>query len=130
MESFSKTRTTLEERSGEQVALDGLGLRFRNPRLESEFRADFFRHNLGNLRLALLAGVVLWVVFGFVLDDHLLVVANRRVDVVMRYGVFIPILLIGLALSFTRVFERIWELVAVSLTLAPSWRGSTTCPRC
>jgi class 3 adenylate cyclase len=108
---------TLEDPAREPVAPDRLTLRFPDRELESAFRADFFRHNLGNLRVALLAGAVLWVVFGFVLRGYILAGADKRVDVVMRYGVFIPILLIGLGLSFSRVFERIWEWVVVVLTI-------------
>jgi class 3 adenylate cyclase len=116
LESLRRARTTVEG-SRKPVALDRFTLRFPDPELESAFRTDFFRHNLGNLRVALLAGAALWVVFGFVLRGHILAGADKRVDLVMRYGVFIPILLIGLALSFTRVFERIWEWVVVALTV-------------
>jgi class 3 adenylate cyclase len=118
MDSLKRVKSTMQEGSREPVALDRLTLRYLNPELESAFHADFFRHNLGNLRVALLAGAVLWVVFGLALDGHILAVADRRTDRVMRYGVFIPILLIGLALSFTRVFNRVWEWVAVTLTVA------------
>jgi class 3 adenylate cyclase len=117
LERSSKTGSTLEDVAREPVALDRLTLRFPDRELESAFRADFFRHNLGNLRLALLAGAFLWVVFGFVLRGYILAGADRRVDVVMRYGVFIPILLVGLGLSFSRVFKRIWEWVVVTLTI-------------
>ena len=36
----------------------------------------------------------------------------------MRWGVFIPMLLIGLALSFTPFFGRIWEWFAVAIATA------------
>jgi class 3 adenylate cyclase len=113
----AKRSSTLGEVVREPVALDRLTLRFRDSHLESAFRADFFRHNLGNLRVALLVGAVLWVVFGFALRGYILAGADKRVDVVMRYGVFIPILLVGLGLSFTPVFERIWEWVVVTLSI-------------
>jgi class 3 adenylate cyclase len=118
LQSLRQADSTLEEGSRPPVALDRFTLRFRDPQLESAFRADFFRHNLGNLRIALLAGAVLWAVFGLVLHDHILAVSDKRVDVVMRFGVFIPLLLIGLALSFSPVFGRIWEWVTVTLTVA------------
>jgi class 3 adenylate cyclase len=88
-------------------------LRFREPELESAFRADYFRHNLGNLRFAFLGGISLWVLWGLFLRDHILALDEQRLDVVMRFGVFIPMLLMGFALSFFRIFERIWEWVAV-----------------
>jgi class 3 adenylate cyclase len=86
-----------------------LTLRFRNRRLESAFRADYFRHNLGNLRFAFLGGVFLWVLWGLLVRTHLLALADRSFDLLVRYGVFIPLLLLGFGLSFTRAFERIWE---------------------
>jgi class 3 adenylate cyclase len=117
LERSSETGSTLEDRAREPVTLDRLTLRFRDREWESAFRADFFRHNLGNLRVALVAGAVLWVVFGLVLRGHILAGADKRVDLLMRFGVFIPILLVGLLLSFSRVFERIWEWVVVTLTV-------------
>jgi class 3 adenylate cyclase len=101
----------------EPVALDRLTLRFRDPQLESAFRADFFRHNLGNLRFAFLGGIALWVFWGFVVSGYLLVRADQSFDLAMRYGVFIPLLLVGLGLSFLPSFERIWERVAITIVI-------------
>ncbi len=97
--------------------MDRLTLRFRDPELEAAYRADSYRHNLGNIRFALLGGAVLWVIWGVVLYPHLLALADKRIDLIMRYGVFIPVLLLGFALSLTRWFERIWEWVAVGVVL-------------
>jgi class 3 adenylate cyclase len=108
-----------ESRSGfsageplEPVALDRLTLRFRNPGLEAAYNKDFYQHNLGNLRFAFLGGVALWVLFGFVIDGFLLVQADQTFDLVMRYGVFTPLLLVVFGLTFLRGFERMWEWVA------------------
>jgi class 3 adenylate cyclase len=103
------------EVSLEPVALDRLTLRFRDPQVESAFRAEHFRNNLGNLRFAFLAGAVLWALWGVVLYPYVLALADRRFDLVMRYGVFIPILLLAFGLSFIRWFERIWEWFAVTV---------------
>jgi class 3 adenylate cyclase len=96
----------------EPVALDRLTLRFRNPDLEAAYNRDFYQHNLGNLRFAFLGGVALWVLFGFVIDGFLLVQADQTFDLVMRYGVFTPLLLVVFGLTFLRGFERLWEWVA------------------
>jgi class 3 adenylate cyclase len=114
-ESASPTRGEL---SLEPVAIDRLTLRFRDSELERVYRTDYFRHNLGNLRFAFLGGTFLWVIWGVVLYPHLLALADKRVDLVIRYGFFIPVLLVGFALSFTRFFERIWEWVAVAVVVA------------
>ncbi|MGZ4110176.1 MAG: adenylate/guanylate cyclase domain-containing protein [Actinomycetota bacterium] len=93
-------------------------LRFRDPALESDFRADRFRLNVGNIRFAFLAGIALWLSWGLLLRRYILVLSEQRLDLIMRYGVFIPILILGLALSFTRFFGRIWEWVSVGIAVA------------
>jgi class 3 adenylate cyclase len=102
----------------EPVALNRLTLRFRDSKVEAAFQADHFRHNLGNLRFAFLSGAVLWALWGVVLYPYVLALADRRFDLVMRYGVFVPILLLAFGLSFTRWFERIWEWVALTVLVA------------
>jgi len=118
MNGGGRAGPTRGERSLEPVSLDRLTLRFRDPELERAHRTDYFRHNLGNLRFAFLGGTFLWVIWGVVLYPHLLALADKRVDLVIRYGFFIPVLLVGFALSFTRFFERIWEWVAVAVVVA------------
>ena len=106
-----------------RLGLDRLRLRFRDPALESAFRADQFRHHLGNFRFAFLAGIVLWISWGLLLRPYILALSELRLDRIMRWAVFIPMLVIGLALTFTRVFPRIWEWVAVVIATATivSW---------
>ena len=70
--------------SAKRSALDRLKLRFHDRDLESAFRADYFRHNLGNFRFALLGGVILWVVWGLALHTNILALADKRFDLIMR----------------------------------------------
>jgi class 3 adenylate cyclase len=102
------------------LGLDRLRLRFRDPALEAAFRDDRFRHNVGNIRFAFLAGIGLWIVWGLLLQPHILALADRRLDTIMRFGVFIPLLLVGLGLTFTPLFRRVWQsmtVLIVTLTL-------------
>jgi class 3 adenylate cyclase len=117
------TATPDREPSRRRLGLDRLRLRFRDPALESAFRADQFRHNLGNIRFAFVAGIVLWISWGLLLRPYILAISELRLDRIMRWGVFIPMLLIGLALTFTPFFGRIWEWVAVVIATATigSW---------
>ncbi|HET9250049.1 MAG TPA: adenylate/guanylate cyclase domain-containing protein [Actinomycetota bacterium] len=101
-----------------RLGLQGLRLRFRDPALESAFQADTFRHHLANIRFAFLAGVGLWIVWGLLLRPYMFVLDDLRLDEIMRFGVFIPMLLVGFALTFTRSFERIWEWVSVAIATA------------
>ena len=105
--------TSTEERSVRQ-RLARLRLRFRDPALEAAFRADQFQLNLGNIRFAFLAGIGLWIGWGVLLRPHILARSDQVVDAVIRWGVFIPVLVIALALTFTPIFSRIWEWVCVA----------------
>jgi class 3 adenylate cyclase len=113
-----ETSMAAEERSRWSVRLGRLRLRFRDPALESAFRADRFRLNLGNIRFAFLAGMGLWIAWGVLLRPHILALSDQRLDLVMRYGVFIPMLVFGLALTYTPFFGRIWEWVSVAIAVA------------
>jgi class 3 adenylate cyclase len=112
------TAPTDPEPSRGRLGLDRLRLRFRDPALESAFRADQFRHHLGNVRFAFLAGIALWVSWGLLLRPYILALSELRLDRIMRWGVFIPMLVVGLALTFTSFFGRIWEWVAVGIATA------------
>jgi len=112
------TTTADPEPSRGRLGLDRLRLRFRDPALESAFRDDQFRHHLGNVRFAFLAGIALWVSWGLLLRPYILALSELRLDRIMRWGVFIPMLVVGLALTFTRFFGRIWEWVAVAIATA------------
>lgn len=108
--------TQAERRS--LLSLDRLWLRFRDPALEAAYREDRFRHNVANIRVAFLVGIALWVAWGLLLQPRMLALADRRLDMQMRYWVFIPMLLVGLALSFTPLFRRIWQSLSVVIAMA------------
>jgi len=93
--------------------LDRLRLRFGDPALEAAFREDRFRNNITNIRFAFLAGIGVWIAWGVLLRPHMLALADRRLDATMRLGVFIPMLLLGFALTFTPLFRRIWQALSV-----------------
>ena len=101
-----------------RLLLERLRLRFRDPTLESAYRADRFRHDLGNIRFAFLAGIALWVTWGLLLRPHMLALSDQRLDMLMRFGVFIPMLVVGLGLTYTRFFGRVWEWVSVVIAAA------------
>jgi class 3 adenylate cyclase len=112
-----ETSTSAERPQG-PLGLGRLRLRFRDPSLESAFQADQFRHNVGNMRFAFLAGIALWVSWGLLLRPHMLALSDQRLDALIRFGLFIPMLTIGLGLTFTPFFERVWEWVSVVVAVA------------
>ncbi len=99
------------------VRMHPVTLRFLDPRLEKAFQADYFRHAVSNFRWGLAAGVFLWASSVPILHPNILAIGDRSFDLAMRFGVFIPILLVGIALSFTPFFERIWEWVTLGIAL-------------
>src|SRR6266508_2989154 len=111
--TMDSTDTPTQAGKRSPLSLDRLRLRFRDPALESAYRDDRFRHNVGNIRFAFLAGIALWVAWGLLLQPHILALADRRLDTIMRFGVFIPMLLVGLGLTFTPLFRRIWQGMSV-----------------
>jgi adenylate cyclase len=115
MDAIERDGSTPADRSAEPTGLRRLRLKFGDPYLEAAFRADLFRHNLGNIRFAFLAGIVLWVSWGFLLRPHMLALSDQRLDSVLRFGFFIPLLLVGIALTFTPVFARAWEWICVAI---------------
>jgi adenylate cyclase len=113
-----ETTTSGSDGSGWRLRLERLRLRFRDRGLESGYRADRFRHDLGNIRFAFLAGIFLWVTWGLLLRPYMLALSDQRLDMVMRFGVFIPMLIVGFGLTFTRFFGRIWEWASVAIAAA------------
>jgi class 3 adenylate cyclase len=95
-----------------------LRLRFPDPALESAFRADRFHHNLGNVRFAFLVGIGLWISWGFLLRPYMLALRDQRLDMIMRFGVFIPLLVAAYAFSYTRIFSRVWEWTCAAIAAA------------
>ncbi|MDQ4006259.1 MAG: hypothetical protein M3135_08185, partial [Actinomycetota bacterium] len=114
----ARQETSKSQSSLAPVRLRPFSLRFLDPDLEAAFRADYFRHAVSNFRFGLVAGVVLWAASAVILYPRILAVADKSFDLAMRFGVFIPLLLVGIALSFTPFFERIYEWVAVGIAVA------------
>jgi len=115
---MDRTETSTQAEKRWPLSLERLRLRFRHPALESAYREDRFRHNVVNIRFAFLAGIALWVAWGLLLQPHMLSLADRRLDTLMRFAVFIPMLLVGLGLTFTPLFRRIWQLLSVVIATA------------
>src|SRR6266508_1164518 len=90
--------------------------RFGDPGLEAGFRDQNFQNNLTQVRIAHVLGVGLWVVWGLLVRSDL--GADRAFDLKMRYGVFIPIILVSLAFTFTNAYPRVWQRASAAAILA------------
>jgi class 3 adenylate cyclase len=115
---MDRTQTPTQAGKRWPLGLDRLRLRFTDPALESAYRDDRFRHNVANIRFAFLAGIAIWIAWGLLLQPHILALADRRLDTVMRFGVFIPMLVVGFGLTFTPLFRRIWQGMSVVIATA------------
>ncbi|HEX6207148.1 MAG TPA: adenylate/guanylate cyclase domain-containing protein [Actinomycetota bacterium] len=97
-------------------------LRFQDPYLEAAYRAAHYRQNIVNIRVAHVLGALLMVAWGFAVHGHL-PFWDRPFDLAIRYGVLIPILLIGFVLTFMRWYPRFWEweLLGTLGLIMPLW---------
>ena len=92
-----------------------ISLGFTEPQLEAEYRRREFSSNLPTTRLACLLAIAIWIVWGVVVQGYL--GTDAGFDTLMRYGVFIPLAGVGLALSFAPGFERLWRPLMALLIL-------------
>ncbi|HEX3328169.1 MAG TPA: hypothetical protein VHV50_14345, partial [Actinomycetota bacterium] len=114
---------TVDDEQARHGDLDRLRLRFRNPDLEDRFRTHFANHNITNLRIGHALGVVMWITWGFMVRNYL--GSDRSFDLAVRYGVLIPLALIGLALTFLPHYPRFWKLPVMTVLLLTglTWSG-------
>jgi len=95
--------------------LDRLTLRFADDTMERDFRSAFFRNVIGTVRAGFLLGIVTWAVWGFMIRQFEL--EQPDLDTAVRLGIFIPVLIVGLVLTFLPIAPRIWEAEAVLVLL-------------
>jgi signal transduction histidine kinase len=100
--------------------LDRVWLTFKDPQVERDFAARSFASSIQFVRFYLLAAVMLYSGFGL-LD---LLVGGEHTNVLwaIRYGIAVPAIVLILALSFTRSFER-WVQAALAAALLSGGLG-------
>ena len=106
--------------AADSLAYSRIWLRFFDPDTERRFARRAMRDSMFFIRLYLLAGTALYILFGL-LDSQ---VSGKALPEVffIRYAIVSPILLIDCFLSFTRVFEKIGQYV-LALQMAASGLG-------
>ncbi|MDX1443078.1 MAG: GGDEF domain-containing protein [Gammaproteobacteria bacterium] len=97
--------------------LTRLGLSFQ-PSLESAFDQHYRRSNTTVARFALLSGLVLNLTYGYL--DVLLGHEFEGFLLIVRYLLITPLLCVIALLTYTRLFERYFELVLGSAALVTS----------
>ena len=96
------------------VRMNPLTLRFDDAKLEAEFEDEYFARTLLQVRWALIVGMLLYSVYGFV--DNLLAYEQRRTIWIIRYVLVAPAALTCLLFSRTALFRKFRDL-AVSAVL-------------
>ena len=91
----------------QSVEMRPVSLRFIDPALESDFQTAYFTVSLPYLRLAHVLGIVLWIVFVFLAD--IVIPGDQGADLVIRYGIAVPSLVISLGVTYTRWFPPHWR---------------------
>ena len=97
-------------------------LKFRDEDFERRFQANFASHNMTNLRVGHLLAIVMWVLWGAVVNgylDH----PDRSIDLFVRYGLLIPLTAFSLALTFWSRYPRYWRwpMMSVLLVTGLTW---------
>ena len=106
--------------AADALAYSRVWLRFFDPETERRFARRALLDSMLFIRIYLLAGTALYILFGF-LDAQVSGEALATVFII-RYAICCPILLTNFALSFTRHFERIGQYV-LALQMAASGLG-------
>ena len=106
--------------ASDALAYSRIWLRFFDPETERRFARRALLDSMLFIRIYLLAGTVLYILFGL-LDARVSGDALTTV-LIIRYAICCPILLTNFALSFTRHFEKIGQYV-LALQMAASGLG-------
>jgi len=105
--------------------LHPITLRFVDQRLGDSFQRDYFRDNLPYIRLAHVLGIFMWAVFGILARYLVLNDAGGTADLVLRFGVAIPIVLVSFALTYASWYPRRWQPILAFVLLANGLLWST-----
>lgn len=87
--------------------LDRIRLRFKDAELEADFERETFETGLNFIRAYLVAGTLLYVLFGSL--DYIVLGGFNTALVVIRYGIVVPVLLGVFVLTFTPLFRKVMQ---------------------
>ena len=100
--------------AGADVRMHPLTLRFDDPQLEAAFEEEYFDRTLIQVRWALIVGMLLYSIYGFV--DTWLAYEQREQIWAIRYALVAPAALLCLLFSRTALFRKYRDL-AVSMVI-------------
>ena len=94
---------TVREFFARAPELHPVTLRFVDAEQEAGYQEAYVRANLPLMRIAILFGIGGWVVLG-ILGQQVLSGEDATIDAVIRFGVAVPVLLVGLAATYRAWF--------------------------
>jgi len=98
--------------------LHPITLRFLDRQSGRSFSEAYFQDNLPYIRLAHVLGIVVWAAFGLLAQYLLIDGRGGTADIVMRYGIAIPLVAVSLGLTYARWFPRVWQPILAGVLLA------------
>lgn len=84
-------------------------LKFLNPELEKMYRDSYYLMNLRQVRAVFLLFTILYALFGII--DTLLTIEHLQTFLLIRFAVVIPLFIVILGLSFTKVFRKFRQII-------------------
>ena len=87
--------------------------------LESRFRDDYYWRSIRHVRIACLLAIFFYAIFG-ILDVWLFPQVSSRM-LLIRFGIFIPLVAAVLLFSFTKWFPRYWQFCIALVVLVAGW---------
>jgi class 3 adenylate cyclase len=85
--------------------------------IETQFRTDYHRSTLSSTRLALVLGLILFSLFGFL--DVYAVPVSKNIVWLIRYTIVAPVMIIALAASYNKRLQKyIQGLMCVTVAVA------------
>ena len=85
------------------------------PDLEKEFLHDYFKKSIKHIRTAMLIAIFFYGVFGAL--DALIVPEVKQKVWIIRYAGFVPFVFSMFLFSFSRYFQKYWQISIVAIIL-------------
>jgi diguanylate cyclase (GGDEF)-like protein/PAS domain S-box-containing protein len=87
--------------------------------LEKRFQDDYYWRSIRHVRVSCLLAIFFYAVFG-ILDAWLFPEVSNRM-LFIRFGIFIPLVVVVLLFSFTKWFPRYWQFCISLVVLVAGW---------
>lgn len=107
------------------MTLDGLSLAFKGKfaHLEDGLLEEYTASSVQQVRIGIVCGAVLISLFGIL--DFMTLDAERALIMTIRYGILVPALAIGFAITFTSIYKKHPQILTAAMVAATGLLLST-----